>query len=96
MPQRSRITNTVNDCLALLQYLDKHPEGTQTYTSLAKDTGVPRHTLFRLISQARKDEHGSVLCRTAYRYRFDFEIHRNGAKRIISAVYRGYGDWVGE
>lgn len=91
MTHRPGWQQTLNDCLALLSYVDKHPGQRQTYQSLSRATGVSMTTLQRLVQDARDDRYGSVLVRAACKYRYDFEVHKTPGK-IIDAIYRGYGN----
>ena len=89
---KRKTCNPMDDALVLLQYVAKNPEGKQTYNSLSEGTGIPMSTIYKLVQGARKDEYGSILNRAAHYWRFDFDLHRQGSNRIISAVFRGYGD----
>jgi histone H3/H4 len=77
-------------CLVLLQHCATHRDDDQTQVSLSRMTGIPRTNLARILKEAQSDREGSLLCRVACKYRFDFELSKK-ANKILDAVYVGYG-----
>jgi hypothetical protein len=86
----SRRHKMADDCLVLLQYCTTHRDETQGQRSLSRATGIPRANLQLILKEALTNREGSMLCRVACKYRFDFELSKK-PNRILDAVYVGYG-----
>lgn len=82
----------MDECLILLAYAAKHPDEKQTYRSLDLATGIDFIRIHELVSDARDDPYHSMLARAACKWRYDYEIWPPRSRRIIDAVYRGYGE----
>jgi len=87
-----------NDCLALLSYVAKHPDGEQTQESLAEATGIPQSNISHILREDQ-EKPCSLLSMVAYKYGFEYKIYKvrlgkgkkdlNRYPRIIDVVYRG-------
>ena len=93
---------SINDCLALLDYVSKHRDDPQTQESLSEVTGIPQRTISDILTDDM-EESDSTLSRTAYKYGFEYRIFRGRMGRgdsysrkrshpqIIDVVYTGRG-----
>jgi len=89
--RRACAVNPMDDCLVLLQHVATHPDERQTTRSLGLATGVDYRRVHALMAEARENQHYCMIARAACKYRFDWDVYPARGRRILDAVYRGYG-----
>jgi hypothetical protein len=45
-----------------------------------------------LLADALDDPYHSMMARAACKYRFEYEVYPSRSRRVLDAVYRGYGE----
>jgi hypothetical protein len=87
-----RNPHQMDDCLVLLQYAASHPNDKQTCMSLGQATGIDYRRVGELLEDAREDPYHSMMARAACKYRYEYEVMKVRSRRLLDAVFRGYGE----
>lgn len=64
-------------CLALLSYVARNRDEPQSISQLARECGIPKTSLYRILTDATIDKTHSLLYGMALQYGFEFYIYQD-------------------